>query len=257
MHAELSINLATVYGFLLVLARVSGTVALVPIPGISAGPDASRIVLALALTVALFPVWPAPAMDGLAVGRLLGWIFAEAAFGLTIGVAVTFLLEGVELAAQIIGLEAGYSFASTVDPNTQADTTTLQLMAQLMAGCLFFALGFDHQVVRVLARSLASIPSGTYLLTGPGVEAITRLGSAIFSTGLQLAMPVLALMLLLDIAFGVLGRLHQQLQVLSLSFSVKMLASISFLASVIAFFPRVFEKVGGATFIALARLLNH
>jgi flagellar biosynthetic protein FliR len=257
MHAEVSINLAMVYGFLLVLARVSGTVALVPIPGISAGPDASRIVLALALTVALFPAWPAPAVEGLQVGRLVGWILAEASIGLTIGVAVTFLLEGVQLAAQIIGLQAGYSFASTIDPNTQADTTTLQLMSQLMAGCFFFTFGFDRQVVRVLARSLTSVPSGTYLLTGPGVEAITRLGSSIFSTGLQLAMPVLALVLLLDIAFGVLSRLHTQLQVLSLAFSVKMLASLAFLASVIAFFPRVFEKVGAATFITLARLLNH
>jgi len=257
MHAELAINLALVYGALLVLARVSGAIALVPIPGISAGPDASRIVLALALTVALFPVWPQPVMDGLSGGRLLGWILAEAAFGLTIGVAVAFLLEGVQVAAQIIGLQAGYSFASTIDPNTQADTTTLQMMAQLMAGCLFFALGFDRQVLRVLAKSFASVPTGTYAFTGPLVEAITRLGSAIFTTGLQLAMPVLALVLLLDIAFGVLGRLHSQLQVLSLAFAVKMLVSLAFLASVLAFFPRVFEKVGAATLITLARLFNH
>ncbi len=257
MHADLSINLATVCGFLLVLARVSGAIALVPIPGISAGPDASRIVLALAITVALFPAWPAPDMQGLALGRLAGWVLAEAAFGLTIGVAVTFLLEGVQLAAQIIGLQAGYSFASTVDPNTQADTTSLQLMSQLMAGCLFFTFGFDRQVVRVLAASLASIPSGTYSLTGAGVEAVTRLGSAIFSTGLQLAMPVLALVLLLDITFGVLGRLHTHLQVLSLAFPVKMLVSLAFLATVITLFPRVFEKVGAATFITLARLLKH
>lgn len=254
MHTDLSVNLALVYGFLLVLARVSGTIALVPIPGISAGPDASRIVLALALTVALFPAWPSPVVEG--PGRLVGWILAEAAFGLTIGVAVTFLLEGVQLAAQIIGLEAGYSFASVVDPNTQADTTTLQMLAQLMAGCLFFAFGFDAQVVRVLARSLASVPSGTYSLTGSAVEAVTRLGASIFSTGLQLAMPVLALVLLLDIAFGVLGRLHAQLQVMSLSFSAKMLASLAFLASVIAFFPLVFLKTGEAAFLVLARLVN-
>ncbi len=256
MHTELTFNLSTLYGFLLVLARVSGVIAFVPIPGLSAGPEVSRVILALALTISLLPVWPAPILSGALLGRLLGWVGTEAAFGLTIGLAVSFLLEGLQMAAQMIGLQAGYSFASTVDPSTQADTTTLQMMAQLFAGSLFFAFGFDRQVVHILARSLESVPSGTYSFSGPIVEAVTHLGSAVFSTGLQLAIPVLALLLLLDIAFAVLGRLQTQLQVLSLSFSVKTLAAVAFLGGVLSFYPAVFEKVGRVTFTALMRLLN-
>jgi flagellar biosynthetic protein FliR len=256
MHANLTLNLATLCGFLLVLARVSGLLAFVPIPGLAAGPDASRAALALALTVTLFPVWPHPAAEGLAAGRMLGWMLAEAGFGLTVGVAVSFLLEGIQLSAQIVGLEAGYSFASTIDPSTQADTTTLQLMAQLFAGSLFFALGFDRQVVRVLAASLQSVPSGASALTGSLVDAVAKLGSGIFVTGLQLALPVLALTLLLDVAFAVLGRLHAQLQLLSLAFAAKMLVSLAFLASILKLFPAVFEKFGAATFGTLLRMLN-
>ena len=133
-------------------------------------------------------------------------------FGLTVGLAIAFLLEGVQMAAQILGLQAGYSYASTVDPTTQADTTTLQLMAQLLAGMLFFAFGFDRQVLHVLARSLESGPGLRSRSMGHAIEAIVGLGAAIFSAGLQLAMPVLALLVLLDIAFAVLGRLHAQLQ---------------------------------------------
>jgi flagellar biosynthetic protein FliR len=257
MHAEVTFNLSTVYGFLLVLARVSGVIAFVPLPGFSAGPDSSRIVLALALTMALSAVWPAPVLEGQVLGRLLGWMGAEVAFGLTVGVAVAFLLEGVQMAAQVIGLQAGYSYASTVNPDTEADTTTLQLMSQLFAGSLFFAFGFDRQVIRIMARSLESMPGGSYVLGASVVEAITRLGSGIFSTGLQMAIPVLALMLLLDIAFGVLGRLHQQLQLLGLSFGVKMLVGMAFLSGVARFFPATFEKAGAITLAVLARLVTH
>jgi len=256
MHASLTFNLSTLCGFLLVLARISGLIAFVPIPGLAAGPDASRIALALALTVTLFPAWPHPAMSGLQGGRILGWVGAEAAFGLTVGVAVAFLLEGVQLAAQIIGLQAGYSFASTIDPTTQADTTTLQMMSQLFAGCLFFGLGFDRQVLHVLAVSLENVPSGSYFLTGSTVDAVTRLGSGIFVTGFQLALPVLALSVLLDVAFGVLGRLHAQLQLLSLAFAVKMLVALAFLASLLTLYPTVFEKFGAVTFETLLRLLT-
>ncbi|HEX4595441.1 MAG TPA: flagellar biosynthetic protein FliR [Bryobacteraceae bacterium] len=257
MHVDLTLNFSLLYGFLLVLARVSGVIAFVPIPGVSAGPEASRIVLALALTIALYPVWPVPAVDGPVVGTLLGWVASEAAFGLTVGVAIAFLLEGVQMAAQMIGLQAGYSFASTVDPTTQADTTSLQLMAQLLGGSLFFAFGFDLQVIRILAKSLETNPGGTYALNGNIVEAVTRLGSAIFVTGLQLAAPVLALLLLLDIAFAVLGRLQPQLQLLSLSFSIKMLVGMAFLTSVLSFFPAVLARSGAATFQMLLRVMVH
>ena len=256
MHAELTLNFSLLYGFLLVLARVSGVIVFVPIPGISAGTDSSRIVLAVTLTIALFPVWPTPAIEGPVVGTLLGWMATEAAFGLTIGVAVAFLLEGVQMGAQMIGLQAGYSFASTVDPNTQADTTSLQLVAQLLAGSLFFAFGFERQVLRILAKSFESLPGGIYTLSSSIVGAITRLGSVIFVTGLQLAAPVLALLLLLDIAFAVLGRLQTQLQLLSLSFSFKMLVGLAFLSGILSFFPAVFAKSGAVTFQTLMRLLN-
>lgn len=256
MHVDLTLNFSLLYGFLLVLARVSGVITFVPIPGVSAGPDASRIVMALALTIALFPVWPAPVVAGSVFGRLMGWMAAEAAFGLTVGVAIAFLLEGVQMAAQMIGLQAGYSFASTVDPSTQADTTSLQVLAQLLAGSLFFALGFDRQIIRILAKSLVSVPGGSYALDLSIADAITRLGSAIFITGLQLAAPVLALLLLLDITFAVLGRLQQQLQLLSLSFSIKMLVGLAFLTGILSFFPGVFAKAGTVTFRTLLSLLN-
>jgi flagellar biosynthetic protein FliR len=259
MHAEFTFQLASIYGFLLALARVSGVVVFVPIPGFSAGPDASRVVLALALTIALFPAWPKlPPEDGatFAAGRLLAGIGAETVFGVTVGLVIAFLLEGVQLAAQVLGLQAGYSYASTVDPTTQADTTSLQLMAQLLAGTLFFAFGFDRQVLVALARSLESAPGRAWSLDSDAIEAIVRLGASIFATGVRLAIPVLALLVLLDIAFAVLGRLHAQLQLLSLSFAIKMLTALAFLAAVLSVYPAVFERTGAITFTVLDRVLN-
>jgi flagellar biosynthetic protein FliR len=165
-------------------------------------------------------------------------------------------LEGVQLAAQVLGLQAGYSYASTVDPTTQADTTTLQLMSQLLAGMLFFAFGFDRTVLAALARSLQSAPDRALLLDGHALEAIVGLGAAIFTTGIQLAIPVLALLVLLDLAFAVLGRLHAQLQLLSLSFAIKMLTALAFLATVLSAYPAVFERSGAITFRVVDRVLN-
>jgi flagellar biosynthetic protein FliR len=256
MHVEFTFQYATLFGFLLVLARVSGVLVFVPIPGFSAGPQVARIVLALAVTVALFPTWRSHALpggfdnltNGWLLGRLVGWMALEAFVGLAVGITIAFLLEALQMGAQIIGLQAGYSYASTVDPSTQADTTTLQLIAQLLAGMLFFAFGLDRQVLRMVANSLqsASLPAQA------SAEAIIRLGANVFSTGLQLAIPVLALLVLLDVAFAVLGRLHAQMQLLSLSFSIKMLAGIAFLASILSVYPDIFARSAGRTFEMLS-----
>ncbi len=256
MHTELTLPLCSVFTFVLVLARVSGLLAIVPLPGLSAVSDSCRAALAVVMTTALFPAWPTPPAELPSLSRWIAVIGSEAAFGLTIGVAIAFLLEGVQLAAQMIGLQAGYSYASTIDPSTQADTTTLQVLAQLFAGCLFFGFGLDRQVLRVLANSLRSMPEAGFALSGMATETVARLGARIFKTGFQLALPVLALTILVDVACAVLGRLHSQLQLLSLAFAAKMLVGLAFLTMVLRLYPAVFEHSAAETLGALVRILN-
>jgi len=251
MPGELTAPLSLLLGFLLVLARVGGAFVFVPLPRVSAGPQAVRAVLAASATVALFPVWPEVPVAGIGVGQLLMGMISEAAFGITAGVAVAFLIETLIVAAQAFGVQAGYSYASTIDPATQADSNVLVVFAHLTAGLLFFALGLDRQVLAVFARSLAVYPPGTYQLQPEGAEAVLKLGGAMFATGLRLAMPVIMLLMLVDIALALLGRIHMQLQLLTLAFPVKMLAALAFLAVLTAFFLPVFRDAAERTVAVL------
>ncbi len=256
MPGELSISVSSLLGFLLVLARVSGVTVFVPLPGLSATPQITRIVLSLAITIALIEVWPAPNPNEVSFGGLAGSIAAEFSFGLMVGVAVSLLFEGFQLASQMIGLQAGYSYASTIDPTTQADSGILQVLTQLAAGYLFFVMGMDREVIRILAYSLDKVPVGSYFSSAHVAGTIIQLGSAVFMTGLRLAMPVVALLLLVDISFAILGKVHQQLQLISVSFSVKMLAGIAMLATGFTIFPIVAQKAATHTFETLIRVVG-
>ncbi|MCU1272934.1 MAG: type secretion system inner rane protein [Bryobacterales bacterium] len=229
----------------MVLARVSGAFIFVPLPGVSAGPDIARAMLAVSFTLALFPRWPLVNLESPYIGALLVSLLAELALGLTIGVAVSVLSESFLLAGQIIGLQAGYAYASTVDPSTQADSGILVVFAQLTAGLLFFTLGLHREIIRAFARSLDAFPAGSFALTPAGTEQILRLASGMFSVGLRLAMPALALLLLVDLALALLGRLNAQLQLLVLAFPVKMMAAIALLATLAVLFPRVYRDYAG------------
>ena len=254
MPAELGVPLELLYGFLLVLARVSSCLAFVPMPGFGSSPLAPRVVLALGLTVALLPSWPTVA-GPVTMGAMLVWLGAEVALGVTAGVVVAFLSEAFVLAAQVFGLQAGYSYASTIDPTTQADSGVLQILMQLAASMLFFVWGMDRFLVRAFAASLEAFPAGSYHITMRSAEEVIRLGAGMFTTGLKLALPVVALLVLVDLALALLGRINANLQLLMLAFPAKMLASLAMLAALAALLPVVYQGAAERTVRALFSLI--
>jgi flagellar biosynthetic protein FliR len=256
MHASPLVSASLLYGFLLVLARISGIFVFLPLPGLTAGPGAAKITLALALTFALNSRWPSMQAVPDSMVQLAGWMISEAGIGLAIGLAVAFLLEGIIIAAQAISTQAGFAYASTVDPSTEADSTVLLLLAQLTGGLLFFAMGLHRQLLSILARSLETHPPGAFAASRSSVEGLVMLGSGVFSTGIRLALPLMTLLFLIDLSVGLLGQLNSQLQLIALAFPAKMLAALAALSFLVLLIPKLYQQSAGATFGALEHLLG-
>ncbi len=251
MHAELTISPSTLLAFLLVLARMSGAFVFVPMPVKDAGPSVARVVLALALTIALFPRWPSIAVHDATPGLIVVWVISEAAIGGAIGLMVSFLSEALTFGAQILGLQAGYGYASVVDPTTQADSDVLPVITQLTAGLLFFTTGLDRYVIRAFADSLDKYPPGTFVLKADLATAVIHLASSIFSVGLRLAFPILGLLFMTDIALALVGRINSQLHLSMHAFPVKMLMTLAMLGAVLAVSPQLYEGYAAEVFKTL------
>ena len=159
MHGDLTVPVALIYSFLLVVARVAGALIFVPLPGVSATPEPVRVVLILAVTMALYPVWPTVASD-ITPLTYCGMVLVDAAFGLCVGLLIGFLSEVGLLFGQICGLQAGFSFASTVDPASQADAPVLSAIAQTTTALLFVTLGLHRYVILIFPQSLETMPPG-------------------------------------------------------------------------------------------------
>jgi len=253
MGGDLTLSTATLLGFVVTLARVSGVFVFVPLPGMTSGFAIARTLLALSMTIALFPYWPHVSGE-LSAGLLTVWMISEAALGIGIGLTVAFVTEGFNVAAQVMGLQAGYAYASTVDPNTQADSTVLVLLAQLAAGLLFFTMGLDREVIRIFVRSLELAPPGSFLLS-PGVgRQLLSMGGAMFSTGMRLALPVVAILLLVDISLALLGRVNSQLQLLTIAFPVKMMVGLAVFGWLLLLIPTLLRS-GAASAFSMSRML--
>jgi flagellar biosynthetic protein FliR len=255
MHSP-AIPTSVLYGFLLVLARITGVFIFLPLPGLQAGPSAAKITLAMVLTFGMYSRWPVLDSTPQSMIQVAGWMLAEAAIGVATGLAAAFLIEAVMFAAQAISTQAGFAYASTIDPNTEADSTVLLLLAQLTAGLLFFAMGFDRVLLTILSRSLETHPPGAWVVSPASVGALLSLGSSIFTTGVHLALPLMALLFLIDLSIGLLGRLNSQLQLIALAFPAKMFTALAALSFLVLLIPKLFEQLGQTSFTALGHMLG-
>ena len=73
-----------------------------------------------------------------------------------------------------------------------------------------------------------------------------------FSTGLRLALPIIAVMVMLDIELALLGRVNAQLHLTTVAFPVKMLICLTMLGWLAVLFPVLYRAESGVA-LTMAR----
>ena len=238
---SIQVPLSLIAAFLLVLTRVGAALAFVPLPGFRTAPLVPKIVLAISLTIALLPRWEAHPISIDLITHVIWWLPGEAAFGIAIGVLVSWLIESLVMAMQFLSLQAGYSYAAMVDPATQADSGVLPVFGQLFASLLFFATGCDRELVRFFGATLEFLPPGSWRPTPETGMTLIRFSGQMINLAVRIALPLIGLLVLIDLSLALLGRVQSQLQLLSLAFPIKMLVSMAVMAILAGAFGPLFQ----------------
>jgi flagellar biosynthesis protein FliR len=256
MHDNFIVPAHILAGFLLVMARVGAATSFIPIPGFRTSPAIVKTIFATVTSLALFRFWPAKLEHASDPVWFLCAMLAEAVLGIGIGLFVGLLSEALVMGMQIVSFQAGYSYASVIDPNTQAEAGYLPVLAQLVAGFLLFTFGVHHEMIRALALSLTTLPPGTFDARRLPLDYLLHAPSMIFSTGMRLALPGVALLAMTDIVLALMSRLNSQLQVLTLAFPIKMLLAMGSIVWTIALYPIVFREAAHQAAESVFRLIG-
>jgi flagellar biosynthetic protein FliR len=211
--------------------------------------------LTVALTALLYPVYGAARLETSA----LGWVqvcTGEVVVGLLLGLSLQFIMEAAQMAGQILGVQAGFSLVSILDPQTQADSPVISTFIQLVTLLIFLELNVHHWLLRGIAASFAYLPPGSVVLNLGVTTALLRAAGAIWLVGLQIAAPVLVATLLIDVTLGFLAKSSPQIPVLFLGLSVKTVVALTILAGTLIFWPRLFEHHFAAGISQGERLLH-
>lgn len=223
----------------LTLVRVSGMVAFAPFFSSTALPMRAKAVFTLAVAYLL-----APLVAGLPNARVeitFSALLGEVAVGLVYGLTLALLNEMLLFAGQIAGLQFSFSLVNLLDPASAIQTPLLGELFQLMGTLVILAAGLDRILLASMVRSFRVAPLGSFAMAPATTAAIVRAAGGIFLAAVELAAPVLAATLLVELAVALMGKLSPQLPVMSLTVPLKTMTGFALLASSLALWPRFIE----------------
>ncbi|MDR3352629.1 MAG: flagellar biosynthetic protein FliR [Zoogloeaceae bacterium] len=202
------------------LARILAVAASAPFLSNAAMPRRIRLILGLALTIAVAPILP-PMPDVPPASGLGLWILAQQVMiGLGMGFSMRIIFTAVDMGAAVAAFQMGLGFATFYDPQNTAQTSVLSNFMTLLATLLFLTLNGHLVYFAVLAQSFTAIPISATPLAASSWHFLAVMGGKIFSTGLFLALPILVVLMITNLALGILNRVAPQLNLFAIGFPI-------------------------------------
>lgn len=214
--AQLDIWLATlIYPLVRVLAMISTS----PVLGNQQVPKRVKIGLSVLLALVIAPT--IPAVPQVAVGSPQGLLIItqQIIIGIAMGFTMRLIFTAIEMAGELAGLQMGLGFASFYDPVNSSYLPIIARWLGMVAILAFLATDGHLYMLSVLAESFTTLPIGNSMPAG-GFYGVASWGGSIFMYGLQISLPIVAALLITNVALGILTRAAPQLNLFAVGFPI-------------------------------------
>ena len=237
----------------LVLVRLSGLMVFAPI--FSSGAIAPRIKagFAVAMTFLLAPV--VAAIPGARAVLDAQAVLGELGVGVVFGLSLMLLDEALVFAGTMLGYQFSFSLVNLLDPNTMVETPVLGQMLNWLGVLVLLGAGLDRSLLMAVMRSFCTVPVGQAIVGARTGAALAAMMGGVFLAGVQLAAPVMAAALTVEMTVALIGRLSPQLPVMVMSIPLKTLASYVVLIASLAVWPGWIERHFTALLDVAAKLV--
>ena len=181
-----------------------------------------RLRIGLAFLVAVCAQASIPAVEPIALdsSNAVLAVLQQVLIGLSLGFAVRIVFAAVEFAGEIIGLQMGLNFAAFFNPMTGGEQTAVSRFFGVTIAWLFIVSGGHLLVIAAIVQSFAAFPVGAEPFAFLRSAEPQRWGAEIFSLGLWIALPLIAMLLFTNLVLGVISRVAQQMNIFAIGFPI-------------------------------------
>jgi flagellar biosynthetic protein FliR len=184
--------------FVLITARLGGLMLTAPLWSMAAMPKSVRAALIVILAVMLLPSTPRTTLP--------------------VGLTAAVLVQGVALGAEIISVQMGLSLGQAIAPMPDMPSSPIAQLKSMLAVLIYVAVDGHLRLLAGLAASLHALPPGQAMALDAGGQTAVALLGTLFTSAVSTAAPVMAALLLTNIAVALLSRAVPQLNAMMVAF---------------------------------------
>jgi flagellar biosynthetic protein FliR len=175
-----------------------------------------KIGLGIAIAVVVAPTLPLQQQVSLDSPEAFPLAIQQIMIGLALGFMVRLAMAGIEMAGEQIGLQMGLSFAGFFDPQSKQDGTAVGSWLGVLAMLMFLGINGHLLLIHTLTESFQTFPVGAAVFSFSDIKSLIAAGGDVFRLGLQLALPFIAVLLIVNLSLGVMVRVAPQLNLMSI-----------------------------------------
>ncbi len=216
--------------FVLTALRVGGLLLVAPVWSARTVPMRLRTAMIVVFAVILSSTAVSSSSDLETLRITPATFLTETIIGFAIGLSAAIVIAAAEMAGDLMTMSIGLSGAAIFDPVNNTQGALLGNFFQLLALVILLASGGHLIMIRALAQSFEAMPIGAPVDIAAGMGALVPAARSIFSAGLQFAAPVIAAVLLTNVALAILGRVAPKIQIMAVAFPMQICIGLLTLA---------------------------
>jgi flagellar biosynthetic protein FliR len=221
----------------LLLVRPGMLIGTTPAFGSGFAPVPVKIGLVVLISLVLMPVVALP--PSLAPASITLIALRESMIGLALAFSLRLLLGAAELAGHFAGFQLGFSYASLVDPQSGARNSVMSALYSTVALFVFLSIDGHHEMLRALAASYDAMPIGAWHVEGNIGVLVARMLGLVFTVGLQLAAPVILVLMVVELVLGLMARTMPSLNLMVSGAPVRLIIGLIAVIATLQIIPNV------------------
>ncbi|MFC4308524.1 flagellar biosynthetic protein FliR [Steroidobacter flavus] len=228
--------------------RIGACFMMAPIFGAGFVPPRVRLFLAGAITFIVAPLIPPTNVEVFSFAAVIVTLH-QVLIGFASAFALQLIFDALAMGGQLLANTMGLGFAFNVDPLRGVSTPVLGQLYMILVTLTFLAINGHLVLIELLVQGFTTLPVG---MTGLDSQMIWRLGewgSQLFAGALVVALPGMAALLVVNLAFGVMSRAAPTLNLFAVGFPITLISGLVImyvgLPSVLAAFNQSLEAAFG------------
>jgi flagellar biosynthetic protein FliR len=209
-----------------------------------------KVGLAVLLAIGLLPAVAVPnELPDLSLALVVA---REVAIGLSLAFVLRALIVAAEFAGHLSGQQIGFSYGATIDPQSGVRNNMLAILYGSLATLGFLLINGHHALLRALAESYSGLPIGIGHLNASIVRAVGDIFALVFIVGVRLAAPIVIVLLIVELAVGLISRTVPSLSYIVIGYPIRLLLGMLLLAALIGTIPAVTNSMLDSVLVTAA-----